>query len=53
MGIKQSPKLKRGGRKPKFDYTGEEFLAKIFEYAKRGYTDREIAFAIRLSEEEF
>ena len=41
------------GRKPKFDYTGEEFLNKISEYARKGYTDREIAFAIGMNETYF
>ena len=49
MGIKQSSKPKRMGRKPKFDYTGEDFLSKISELARKGYTDREIAFSIGLN----
>lgn len=53
MDAEQSQKPKRMGRKPKFDYTGEEFLNRISEYAKKGYTDREIACAIGLSEQKF
>ena len=52
MAEKQSTP-KRKGRKPKFDYTGEEFLTRISDLAKKGYTDREIAFAIGLSEQKF
>jgi hypothetical protein len=38
-----------GGRKPKFDYRGEEFLSQVETYAKKGFTDREIAFALGLN----
>ena len=34
-----------GGRKPKFDYKSEEFLSQVETYAKKGFTDKEIAFA--------
>lgn len=44
---------KNAGRKPKFDYTGEEYLNKISELARKGYTDRDIAFTIGLSESTF
>lgn len=40
---------KRVGRKPKFDYTSEEFLSTIETYAKKGFTDKEIAFAIGIN----
>ena len=53
MGVRQSSKPKRIGRKPKYDYTGEEFLSKISELAKKGYTDREIACSIGLNETYF
>jgi len=36
----------KGGRKPKYNYTGEEFLSLIESYAKKGFTDKEIAYAI-------
>lgn len=36
----------KGGRKPKFDYTSEEFLSLVESYAKKGFTDKEIAYAI-------
>lgn len=41
------------GRKPKFDYTGEEFLSQVEMYAKKGFTDKEIAFAIGLGPQTF
>lgn len=50
--VKQSTE-KRIGRKPKFNYTGKEFLNKIFGLAQQGYTDREIALTIGLSESTF
>lgn len=39
-----------GGRKPKFDYTNEKFLATLADYAKKGYTDKEIALALGIAE---
>lgn len=48
------PKKKKGrGRKPKYDYTGEEFLSRIEKYAKQGLTDREIAYAIGILPQTF
>lgn len=41
----------KGGRKPKFDYTSEDFLSLVESYAKKGFTDKEIAFAIGISPE--
>ena len=38
-----------GGRKPKYDYTSDEFLSAVESYAKKGFTDKEIAFALGLS----
>ncbi len=38
-----------GGRKPKFDYTSEDFLSLVESYAKKGFTDKEIAYAIGLN----
>lgn len=43
----------RGGRKPKYNYTSEEFLSLIESYAKKGFTDKEIAYAIGLSPQKF
>ena len=43
----------KGGRKPKFDYTSEEFLSLVESYAKKGFTDREIAFALGLAPQTF
>lgn len=40
---------KRAGRKPKFDYTSEDFLSLVESYAKKGFTDKEIAFALGLN----
>ena len=40
---------KRVGRKPKFDYTSEEFLSTVETYAKKGFTDKEIAFALGMN----
>ena len=31
----------KGGRKPKFDYTSEDFLSLVESYAKKGFTDKE------------
>lgn len=42
-----------GGRKPKFDYRSEEFLSQVETYAKKGFTDREIAFALGLCPQTF
>ena len=39
----------KGGRKPKFDYTSEDFLSLVESYAKKGFTDKEIAYAIGFS----
>ena len=30
----------KGGRKPKFDYTSEDFLSLVESYAKKGLTDK-------------
>ena len=43
----------RAGRKPKFDYTSEDFLSLVESYAKKGFTDKEIAYAIGLSPQKF
>ncbi|MEG1693453.1 MAG: hypothetical protein RR312_08695 [Bacteroidales bacterium] len=49
---KSEPKSK-GGRKPMFDYAGEEFLANVEKLAKKGLTDREIAFVVGISPQTF
>lgn len=43
----------RGGRRPKFDYTSEDFLSTVETYAKKGFTDKEIAFALGIEPETF
>lgn len=43
----------KGGRKPKFDYTSEDFLSLVESYAKKGFTDKEIAFALGLLPQTF
>lgn len=43
----------KGGRKPKFDYTSEDFLSLVESYAKKGFTDKEIAFAVGIRPETF
>ncbi len=54
MSNSESQKKKRkGGRKPKFDYTNEDFLSLVESYAKKGFTDKEIAHAIGLSPQKF
>ncbi|QIU95584.1 hypothetical protein [Bacteroides faecium] len=54
MSNSESQNIKgRGGRKPKFDYTSEDFLSLIEKYAQKGFTDKEIALAIGLSPQKF
>ena len=53
MAEKQSQEPKKMGRKPKFDYESEGFLNTISDYARKGYTDKEIAATIGISQEEF
>lgn len=43
----------KGGRKPKFDYTSENFLSLVESYAKKGFTDKEIAYAIGILPQTF
>lgn len=43
----------KGGRKPKFDYTSDDFLSLVESYAKKGFTDKEIALAIGLCPQTF
>ena len=49
----ESQKSKHTGRKPKFDYKSEEFFSQVETYAKKGFTDREIAFALGLAPQTF
>lgn len=49
----ESQKSKHTGRKPKFDYKSEEVLSQVETYAKKGFTDREIAFALGLAPQTF
>ena len=53
MAKKESPNTKRIGRKPKFDYTSQDFLSSVELYAKKGFTDKEIAYALDLSPQRF
>ncbi len=48
-----SQKKSRGGRKPKYDYKSEEFLALVESYAKKGLTDKEIACALGITPQLF
>ena len=43
----------KGGRKPKFDYTSEDFLSLVESYAKKGFTDKEIAYAMGILPQTF
>nr|DAT56137.1 MAG TPA: terminase small subunit [Bacteriophage sp.] len=43
----------KGGRKPKFDYTSEDFLSLVESYAKKGFTDKEIAYSLGLCPQTF
>ena len=53
MGVKKSTTNKKMGRKTKFDYTSKEFLSRLFELAKKSYTDREITRTIGMNETYF
>lgn len=44
---------RKAGRKPKFDYTSEDFLSLVETYAKKGFTDKEIAYSFGLSPQTF
>ncbi len=44
---------KQQGRKPKYDYSSKEFLDRIGEYAKRGFTDGEIALSLGINQTYF
>ena len=49
----ESQKKSKGGRKPKYDYKSEEFLSLVESYAKKGFTDKEIACALGIEETYF
>ena len=49
----ESQKKSKGGRKPKYDYQSEEFLSDVESYAKRGLTDKEIAYVLGIEPETF
>lgn len=53
MAKSESNKKSNAGRKPKFDYTSEDFLSSVELYAKKGFTDKEIAYAIGLLPQTF
>ena len=53
MNSESQDKKGKGGRKPKFDYTSEDFLSLVESYAKKGFTDKEIAHAVGISPETF
>ena len=43
----------KGGRKPKFDYTSEEFLSLVDRMPKRDSLTKEIAYAIGILPQTF
>lgn len=43
----------RRGRKPKYDYTSDDFLSLVESYAKKGFTDKEIAHSLGLCPQKF
>lgn len=49
----ESQKKSKGGRKPKYDYRSEEFLSQVESYAKKGFTDKEIACALGIAPQTF
>lgn len=49
----ESRNSKHTGRKPKFDYKSEEFLSQVETYAKKGFTDKEIALSLGIEPETF
>ena len=49
----ESQKKSKGGRKPKYDYKSEEFLSLVESYAKKGFTDKEIAAALGIGPQLF
>lgn len=53
MNSESQNKKGKGGRKPKFDYTSDDFLFLVESYAKKGFTDKEIAHAIGIEPETF
>ena len=53
MEASESTNKGKAGRKPKYDYTSEEFLSLVESYAKKGFTDKEISQAIGVRQETF
>jgi hypothetical protein len=53
MSNSESRNKRNGGRKPKYDYTSDDFLSLVESYAKKGFTDKEIAFATGITPETF
>lgn len=50
MSVSESQNKKgKGERKPKYDYKSDDFLSLVESYAKKGFTDKEIAYAIGLN----
>lgn len=49
----QNTEKRKAGRKPKFDYTSKDFLSAVETYAKKGFTDKEIAYSLGLSPQLF
>lgn len=47
MSESESPK--KAGRKPKYDYKSDEFLKSVEKYAKKGFTDKEIAYSLGIN----
>lgn len=47
--MQESESRNKNNGKPKYDYKSEEFLSQVESYAKKGFTDKEIAYAIGLS----
>lgn len=53
MQDSESTNKGKAGRKPKYNYTSEEFLSLVESYAKKGFTDKEIAYAIGINPDTF
>lgn len=51
--MSESQNRSTAGRKPKYDYKSEEFLSLVESYAKKGFTDKEIACALGITPQFF
>lgn len=51
--MSESQSKSTAGRKPKYDYKSEEFLAQVESYAKKGFADKEIACALGIAPQTF